>query len=113
MLHVWVEVSDDDGHTWTALEEHKTEIGPDYVTTHIESKTGQRFRFQAEKLKESALHDDLAFDFCCDGHHADSLGLELCDYGTLTLDGIRTSLTVLQPFILGSVIQKCIRIYLH
>lgn len=102
-LKAWVEVSDDDGTTWTVLEEYKTETGHDYAKTHIESKSGQRFRMCVEKTKDYGLSDDLSFDFYCDGHKANSCLQKSSDNVRLKITGLKSTSTTVLPFAFSDV----------
>lgn len=70
-IEVYIEVSDDDGKTWTKAEELKVEGLPDNVkgkSCYLEVETGQRFRFATTKgIYRYSQDVDVKVLYFCDG----------------------------------------------
>lgn len=64
----WVEVTDDEGKTWTKLPEYKVDVQRTSATCYVEARTGQRFRLLVRDNK--TVREDFAAKFMYDGNLA-------------------------------------------
>jgi hypothetical protein len=104
MLHApshteaWVEVSDNNGVTWSKLPEYKVQVQPKSAECYVEAKTGQRFRLSVQQIRTAPIRTDFVAQYFYDGNHAKSSVMRSTQNWPSTLQGIYDTGQTMLPF---------------
>lgn len=104
MLHApthteaWVEVSDNNGVTWSKLPEYKEDLQEKSAECYVEAKTGQRFRLSVQETNTAPTRTDFVAKYFYDGNHAISYVVQTAQRNPSMLGGIYKSDQTFLPF---------------
>lgn len=101
-LEAFIEVSDDNGVTWTRLPEYKPDIQAKECTAYVEAKTGQRFRMCLLDAQLQQRQEQFGVIYYFDGQKAASRA-KRPDVVLKAIHGLEVDRQRQLPFIFGSV----------
>ena len=105
-LQAVIEVSSDEGLTWTPAPEYKPDIQDKACSAYIEAVTGNRFRILFRNTAFVHLRKELLIQFEVDGHGAaNRLFKRNTPQGRV--EGVELDLNTVRPFAFSKVSFKC------
>lgn len=101
-LEAFIEVSDDNGATWTRLPEYKADIKARECKAFVEAKTGQRFRMRLLDANPRHQQKQLVARYYFDGQRAAG---RVKDIAVMldAISGLEVDQQTRLPFIFGNV----------